>query len=371
MTWGWSARGPAPVDLGGSRGSVAESKTTKAWPNYEAEYLRDRLQEADDQNVDEDNKYNPFPLKGEAKAVYLDKITDHYKDEADECLQSEFKQWLQGYGPEHEGMKPYVNKIGAPVRRYTFRNEMDDDAKPGDPMADGQWAPTWWQGKSLAHLPGVREYLRSDAEKAWWNDYQMNMLAEHGPQNLEQAWMYFKHWVKQRPITETNCFEHNMHQDTGPYATMGDRPAPGSMPHHIGPRPSFMPPPPGPPPPKVTPVASSIAGGTAGAAVAGPVGAAIGATVGRDLGEELQPEEPQLPDTPIKNRTQLYPDYSGNPFGDHHQPSLPPMPRPPERSQPPQDAPDDSDDLEEYYSFDEDDEYNVPPDLEEDIPEEE
>ena len=283
MTWGWSARGPAPVDLGGSRGSVAESKTTKAWPNYEAEYLRDRLQEADEQNVDEDNKYNPFPLKGEAKAVYLDKITDHYKDEADECLQSEFKQWLQGYGPEHEGMKPYVNKIGAPVRRYTFRNEMDDDAKPGDPMADGQWAPTWWQGKSLAHLPGVREYLRSDAEKAWWNDYQMNMLAEHGPQNLEQAWMYFKHWVKQRPITETNCFEHNMHQDTGPYATMGDRPAPGSMPHHIGPRPSFMPPPPGPPPPKVTPVASSIAGGTAGAAVAGPAGAAIGAATGEAL----------------------------------------------------------------------------------------
>ena len=96
MTWGWSARGPAPVDLGGSRGSVAESKTTKAWPNYEAEYLRDRLQEANNSDVDEDNKYNPYPLQGEAKAVYLNKITDHYKDEADECLQSEFKQWLQG-----------------------------------------------------------------------------------------------------------------------------------------------------------------------------------------------------------------------------------------------------------------------------------
>jgi hypothetical protein len=31
-------------------------------------------------------------------------------------------------------------------------------------------------------------------------DLQMNLLAEHGPQDLNQAWMYFKHWVKGRPV---------------------------------------------------------------------------------------------------------------------------------------------------------------------------
>ena len=30
----------------------------------------------------------------------------------------------------------------------------------------------------------------------------MNLLAEHGPQDLEQAWMYFKHWVKGRPLSD-------------------------------------------------------------------------------------------------------------------------------------------------------------------------
>ena len=30
----------------------------------------------------------------------------------------------------------------------------------------------------------------------------MQLLAEHGPQNLEQAFMYFKHWVKGRPLSD-------------------------------------------------------------------------------------------------------------------------------------------------------------------------
>ena len=28
----------------------------------------------------------------------------------------------------------------------------------------------------------------------------MNLLAHYGPQNLNEAWMYFKHWVKRRPV---------------------------------------------------------------------------------------------------------------------------------------------------------------------------
>jgi hypothetical protein len=31
---------------------------------------------------------------------------------------------------------------------------------------------------------------------------QMQMLAEFGPQNLEQSWAYFKHWVKGRPLSD-------------------------------------------------------------------------------------------------------------------------------------------------------------------------
>ena len=33
----------------------------------------------------------------------------------------------------------------------------------------------------------------------------MNLLAEHGPQDLKSAWMYFKHWVKGRPVGPETC----------------------------------------------------------------------------------------------------------------------------------------------------------------------
>ena len=34
------------------------------------------------------------------------------------------------------------------------------------------------------------------------NDLKMQLLAEFGPQTLEEAWMYFKHWVKGRPLSD-------------------------------------------------------------------------------------------------------------------------------------------------------------------------
>eukprot|EP00966_Prymnesium_polylepis_P195271 4526384-Prymnesium_polylepis.1 len=33
----------------------------------------------------------------------------------------------------------------------------------------------------------------------------MNLLAEHGPQDLKSAWMYFKHWAKGRPVGPETC----------------------------------------------------------------------------------------------------------------------------------------------------------------------
>ena len=72
-----------------------------------------------------------------------------------------------------------------------------DEKSIGDVMEG--WRPTWWGRAQLTHLPGVREYLRGQQETADDESLQMNILAEHGPQNLDQAWMYFKHWVKGQP----------------------------------------------------------------------------------------------------------------------------------------------------------------------------
>ena len=41
----------------------------------------------------------------------------------------------------------------------------------------------------------------------------MNLLAEHGPQNIEEAWMYFKHWVKGRPVSLAKPLYVQTHTD--------------------------------------------------------------------------------------------------------------------------------------------------------------
>jgi len=62
----------------------------------------------------------------------------------------------------------------------------------------------------LTHLPGVRDYLRDQKRLATEADLRMNLLAETGPQNLEQAWVYFKHWVKGRPVGPEVCMTERL-----------------------------------------------------------------------------------------------------------------------------------------------------------------
>ena len=74
----------------------------------------------------------------------------------------------------------------------------DGSEVPGELKDD--WVHTPWGRKQLTHLPGVREYLRAQKIAAVQRDLELNMLAEHGPQDIETAWQYFKHWVKGRPL---------------------------------------------------------------------------------------------------------------------------------------------------------------------------
>ena len=208
MTWGWSPRGSMQASQGGARGTPAEAAQTKAWPSYEAEYLENRLGAG---LYEPSGKYAAKLPDDAARAVYLDKVTENYKEEADECLKAEFKDWLEGRHEDNVAQEPYVNRAGAPARRYTYHTDIPlnsggfERKAPGDLMENGKWKPTWWGKDSLTHLPGVRDFLRGEKKAGWENDFQMNMLAEHGPQDVEQAWQYFKHWVKGRPMTDAVC----------------------------------------------------------------------------------------------------------------------------------------------------------------------
>ena len=56
----------------------------------------------------------------------------------------------------------------------------------------------------------MRDYLRDQKRLATEADLRMNLLAETGPQNLEQAWVYFKHWVKGRPVGPEICMTERL-----------------------------------------------------------------------------------------------------------------------------------------------------------------
>ena len=201
MPWNWQSRGEVSSNLGGSRGTYEEAKITHAWPKYEAEYLRKRLATA------KGKYYGPKGKASDEVAdyVYFEKISEDYKEEADECLKAEFSQWLAGRHPDNSIREAYRNEPGKPVRKAVFReNRNGREEIPGQPMQN-RWRPTWWGKQQLTHLPGVREYLRSQKIAATDADFRMNLLAETGPQDLEQAWVYFKHWVKGRPVAPEVC----------------------------------------------------------------------------------------------------------------------------------------------------------------------
>ena len=52
----------------------------------------------------------------------------------------------------------------------------------------------------------------------------MNLLAEYGPQNIDQAWAYFKHWVKGRPIAEATCLHDGRNDNDFDRAPIGTVP---------------------------------------------------------------------------------------------------------------------------------------------------
>jgi hypothetical protein len=174
---------------------MGEAKETKAWPRYEAEYLKRAL-------MSERNKYDASGLDAAEKGVYLDRVVDNYKFEADEVLKGEFEEWLQGMHDANLIPEEYLNEDGKPVRRWVHQEHPDAQGGYKVGSARAGWKHTPWGAAPLTHLPGVRDYLRSQRQSAAKSDLEMQMLAEYGPQNLEQSWAYFKHWVKGRPLSD-------------------------------------------------------------------------------------------------------------------------------------------------------------------------
>ena len=207
MPWNWGARATQSVEVGGSRGSVEDAYKTQSWPNYNAAYLAKRLGHKTPTDAYA-NRYVAASgiADAAARSVYLDKVTANYRSEADECLKNEFVDWLQGTHEVNKKATEYPNNPGQPKRRYV------SGPKSGQTMPE--WNPTWWGKNQLTHLDGVRPFLREMKINAEGHELDMNLLAEYGPNNIDQAWAYFKHWVKGRPVAPETCIHVSSSDET-------------------------------------------------------------------------------------------------------------------------------------------------------------
>lgn len=166
--------------------------------------------------VDPADKYNADDLPESYVQPYLEKVSENYKTEANEQLKMEFNQWLQGTHPSNQTAMIYPNRQGQ-TKRVHMKPGVDVYGQPyvvGQQKDDFNVTP--WGMQGLTQLEGVRDYLRSQREKAAQNDFALNVLAEEGPQNLEEAWQYFKTWVKGRPQSE-GALDLGYHYDRGPF----------------------------------------------------------------------------------------------------------------------------------------------------------
>ena len=235
MPWNWNARPRQSLSVGGGRGTVEDANSTAAWPNYEAAYLAKRLGR-DDANRAEMNRYelgrDVTWNDDVARQVYLEKVASNYKVEADEALKKEFLDWLEGNHQDNQNPANYpVGQPGLMKRRALYYG---NGKQPGEEL--DAWKPTWWGKKQLTHLDGVRPFLREMKERENNHELRMNALAEYGPQNIDQAWQYFKHWVKRRPVGP----EETLYSDTAyePPDRSGPRwmhPEPGVRPDSLRP----------------------------------------------------------------------------------------------------------------------------------------
>ena len=210
------------IDVGGPIGSMADAKSDApmANPDYTAAYLAKRLSKNHNLGPQLDKKidrYRPDDLYDEdlkfdhaEKTAFLLNTVKDYEAEAEECLKKEFKDWLTGMHQDNAEPEVYDNAAGGMVRR---------DMR-GEPL--NGWHPTWWGTKQLTHLPGVREYLREDYSSQDKHSFDMNMLAQFGPSNLEEAWAYFKYWVKRRPVGPWKCLTGTRYDEpferSGPFS---------------------------------------------------------------------------------------------------------------------------------------------------------
>ena len=221
---------------GDNLGTPAESAVKATWPDYNAQYLKKKL--AGKERRFDTSSFGP---RGDVeKQVYLQETLKGYEGEAEACLKAEFDQWLQGYHEENnkadrgDSESFFVNNDGlgeGPKRRHVFEGEVS--AQMADNKGNGHtgWQATRWGTKPLTHLAGVRDYLREGKIRQDNAERDMNLLAERGPQDLDEAWMYFKHWVKKRPVVtcadkgvhnnafdlhNTEHFEHNRMNGIGP-----------------------------------------------------------------------------------------------------------------------------------------------------------
>ena len=130
----------------------------------------------------------------EAQRYVVEETLKDYKADADQLLQKEFMQWLQG-------VHPTLNEPG-PHRQVQVMDIVGDGPNASQTLHNINNKVTLehtnWKG-DLTHLPGVRKFLEEEERKRHSHEMNVSKLMYFGPQNIEDAWKYFQLLSKQTP----------------------------------------------------------------------------------------------------------------------------------------------------------------------------
>lgn len=139
----------------------------------------------------------PGPEKEELKKR-MEKVTDFLPELEDQALKADFTDWLKGTSkwntlPKNERacevMDIWFQKDGHPLGEPDPERMFDMNKKV-------RVEHTPWEKNTLVHLPGVHDFLRGEYNNRVDYEKRKSQLWYHGPQNIDDAWLYYKWFVR-------------------------------------------------------------------------------------------------------------------------------------------------------------------------------
>lgn len=186
--WGWNGRNKTA--------SISDGRVTQANKELELKLLEERI---DKKNAERVLGRDPRFRIDAADKFYTNEVLADYKQQADEQMKCDFEQWLIGQSEHNSDSTRSCSIMPLTKEQVNERLMATEENEPSqlcDPHQKIKVRHTPWGNAPLTHLPGVRDYLAKETTKRSEFEKRISELSMFGPQNVEDAWLYYKYLVR-------------------------------------------------------------------------------------------------------------------------------------------------------------------------------